>query len=268
MYTWNLPGCQAPEDPQIEELWKNRAAGSNVVSRNHGQSAVFSAFSTLSCPHFPHFCSVESPQTLVFSGVRGTFCIFRIFPILGFRSLISKIWLTGFVLTGLRWLGSNVGDARSMFDRRVSVSQTTHFSSFSWRSPVQKQTPIGVFCKACSYWWPAEKSHLLSLCTIPYRGRRLCKKPGIESESYPRLRHNLSRAMQRCFLEASRRRPSKGHPPISLEFHLNSLELYFTRISQRCPAYQLHFPANRWIWGPQIRHRDGPGNSGKKSRFL
>ena len=45
---------------------------------------IFSSFSTFSCPHFPcfpRFCSAESPQTLVFIGVRGTFRIFRIFPV-------------------------------------------------------------------------------------------------------------------------------------------------------------------------------------------
>ena len=31
--------------------------------------------------HFPRFRSAESPQTLVFSGVRGAFRIFRIFPV-------------------------------------------------------------------------------------------------------------------------------------------------------------------------------------------
>ena len=29
---------------------------------------VFSAFSAFSCPHVPRFCSVDSPQTLVFLG--------------------------------------------------------------------------------------------------------------------------------------------------------------------------------------------------------
>ena len=60
-------------------------------------------------PHFPHcrfvrifriVASWNLPRPL-FSGVRGTFRIFRTFPISGFESLILKIRLTGFIVTGL-----------------------------------------------------------------------------------------------------------------------------------------------------------------------
>ena len=65
------------------------------------------AFSVFSCPHlppFPRFCSVESPQTLVFLGWENL----PQFPHIVFESLISKIRPTDCIITGLRWPGPKV----------------------------------------------------------------------------------------------------------------------------------------------------------------
>ena len=54
--------------------------------------SVFSAFLLCGVSSDPCFCRV-----------RGAFRIFRIFPRIGFESLISKIRPTGFIVTGFRW---------------------------------------------------------------------------------------------------------------------------------------------------------------------
>ena len=64
---------------------------------------VASAFSTFSA-FLLH--GLESPQTLVFCGVRRTLRI-SAFSLYRFESLILKTGPTGFITTGLRWPGSS-----------------------------------------------------------------------------------------------------------------------------------------------------------------
>ena len=104
-------------------VWFARAFLLNGISAQ----TVFSAFSVFSCPQFSKDAnrksrpSVESTLSKNLSlvparnlwgspkasHIKASQPHFPHFRRIGFESLISKIWPAGFIMTGLRWPGSN-----------------------------------------------------------------------------------------------------------------------------------------------------------------